>query len=171
MDYAEYMRFFFALMFVIGLIGGAALLARRFGLAPGAPTGGRASKKRLEVVEAISLDPKRRLMIIRRDDKEHLVILGADKETVVETGFDAPAENIAAEPSPAPAQVATDETALAVDGAAEKPSEDDDVFARLRKVAELMNEQRAQSLRTGRIKSEQPARRKSANRKIAGGRA
>lgn len=142
MEYADYMRFFFALMFVVGLIGGVALLAKRFGLAPGAATGGRATKKRLEIVESLNLDTKRRMVIVRRDDREHLVLLGVDGETLVETSFDRPVQ--------LPAQVAHAETLPTETTAttSSKPSEDDDIFARLRKVAELMNEKRALALRT-----------------------
>jgi len=93
MDYVDYMRFVFALIFVVGLIGGAAILARRFGLAPGAATGGRAAQKRLEIVETLMLDPKRRLLIIRRDDQQHLIVLGTESEMVVEQGFTAPASS------------------------------------------------------------------------------
>ncbi|CDO58502.1 hypothetical protein BN1012_Phect288 [Candidatus Phaeomarinobacter ectocarpi] len=167
MEYADYMRFFFALMFVVGLIGGVALLAKRFGLAPGTATGGRASKKRLEIVESLNLDTKRRMVIIRRDDREHLVLLGVDSETLVETSFDRPAQ--------LPVEVAHAETlpTQTTPTTSSKPSEDDDIFARLRKVAELMNEKRALALRTGRASSTaEPttSARHDALRKVAGDR-
>jgi flagellar protein FliO/FliZ len=79
---AEYAQFVLALLFVLGLIGGAALLARRLGLATAvAPTGAR---RRLAVVESIPLDGRRRLLLLRRDSTEHLVILGPSTEVVVE---------------------------------------------------------------------------------------
>ena len=164
MEYADYMRFFFALMFVVGLIGGTAVLARRFGLAPGAATGGRSSKKRLEIVESLTLDTKRRMVIVRRDNQEHLILLGTDSETIVETAIERPAQ--------LPVEVTAAEAAVSTPPAA-KPSEDDDIFARLRKVAELMNEKRAQSLRTGRPATQTPERAEAtgtALRKIAGDR-
>lgn len=135
MEPADYLRFLFALVFVIGLIGGTAWLARRFGIAPGAATGGARTARRLEIVESLALDPKRRMMIVRRDGTEHLILLGDGRETVVENGFAAPV-GLAA-PAPATtAQAAHSEADAA-------PHADDDVFARLRKVAELMNERRA----------------------------
>jgi hypothetical protein len=36
------------------------------------------------------VDAKRRLVLIRRDNKEHLVILGADRELLIESGTTAP---------------------------------------------------------------------------------
>jgi len=164
MEYADYMRFFFALMFVVGLIGGTAVLARRFGLAPGSATGGRASKKRLEIVESLTLDTKRRMVIVRRDNQEHLILLGTEAETVVETAFERPAQ--------LPVEVQAVQTP-ATSAPATKPNDDDDIFARLRKVAELMNEKRAQSLRTGRPTTQTPARAEATStalRKIAGDR-
>ena len=143
MEYADYMRFAFALMFVVGLIGGTAMLARKFGFAPGAATGGRATQKRLEIVENLPLDPKRRLLIIRRDNTEHLVLLGGETETILETGIAPPAHLHAQVDAALPEETSHHQ-------APAQPTEDDDVFARLRKVAELMNEKRALSLRTGR---------------------
>lgn len=156
MEYADYLRFVFALLFVVSLIGGTAMLARRFGLAPGAATGNRNTQKRLEIVETLALDPKRRVVIIRRDGVQHLILLGADKEQVIEQSFTAPAQ------LPVTTEDATETEALGTAAATvSPPSDDDDVFARLRKVAELMNEKRALALRTGH----------SAPHKAAGGRA
>jgi flagellar protein FliO/FliZ len=38
-------------------------------------------------VEALSIDARRRLVIIRRDDREHLILLGPESEQVIETGI------------------------------------------------------------------------------------
>ena len=74
MNPTDYLQFVLALLFVLGLIGLAAMLARRFGLAPTVrPDRG---PRRLAVVESIALDGKRRLLLLRRDGVEHLVILG-----------------------------------------------------------------------------------------------
>lgn len=82
MSAVDYSQFILSLLFVLGLIGVAAFLARRFGLAQTAkPAGGR---RRLATVETLALDGKRRLLLVRRDDVEHLVILGPSSETVVE---------------------------------------------------------------------------------------
>lgn len=86
MEWAGYIRFVLALMVVLGLIGALAWAARRWGLA-GVQTGKRDRSERLEVVEALSIDARRRLVLIRRDDREHLILLGQDSERVIETGI------------------------------------------------------------------------------------
>ena len=89
----DYLRFLLALAFVLALIVVAAWVVRRAGLA-GQPVTMRGRQRRLAVVEALPLDAKRRLVLLRRDDAEHLVILGPTAETVVETGIAAPAGSI-----------------------------------------------------------------------------
>lgn len=87
MDTLAYLRFPLALVFVLALILLAALALRRFGwLSVGPSRDGR----RLQLVEALPLDPKRRLVLIRRDEVEHLVILAPDGGLVIERGFPAP---------------------------------------------------------------------------------
>ncbi len=86
MDLDAYLRFVFALAFVIALIGLLAFAMKRYGL------GGRMMRKvggrrRLSVVEMMPLDGKRRLVLVRRDDREHLLVVGATGETVVERGI------------------------------------------------------------------------------------
>jgi len=87
MDYGTYLQAAMALVFVVGLIGLVSVLARRAGL--GFPmTANRAGNARhLEVVEVIPVDGRRRLVLIRRDETFHLLLLGANSETVVETGI------------------------------------------------------------------------------------
>jgi len=89
-DFGGYLRFLFALLFVLGLIWALAMVARRTGL--GFPTAAlkAARNRRLGVVEATPLDGRRRMALIRRDDVEHLVILSPTGETVVETGIKPP---------------------------------------------------------------------------------
>ncbi len=89
MDLDAYLRFIFALAFVIALIGMLAFAMKRYG------QGGRMMRKvggrrRLSVVEMTPLDGKRRLVLIRRDDREHLLVVGATGETVVECGIPVP---------------------------------------------------------------------------------
>ena len=95
MPAGNYLQAVIALVFVLALIGGIALLARRFGF--GLPTpalGGR--NRRVAIVETAMLDAKRRLVLVRRDSTEHLILLGPASETVVEGGIAAPP------PPPAP---------------------------------------------------------------------
>ena len=49
-----------------------------------------ANKKRLGIVEVLQVDGKRRLVLLRRDGTEHLVMLGANGETVIESGIESP---------------------------------------------------------------------------------
>lgn len=44
-------------------------------------------EKRLGVVETAQVDANRRLCLIRRDDVEHLLIIGGPVDVVVETGI------------------------------------------------------------------------------------
>lgn len=88
MEFDTYLRFLLALVFVLGLIAALTWAARRFGFGGGInPLKGRAS--RLGVVETLALDARRRLVLVRRDDHEHLLILGPTGETVVEGGIPA----------------------------------------------------------------------------------
>lgn len=90
-DVTDYLRFVFALLFVLGLIAALALAGKRFGFGNRGPTL-RGSTKRLAIVETMALDPKRRLVLVRRDGTEHLLLLGASGEQVVETGIAPPAD-------------------------------------------------------------------------------
>ena len=103
MELDGYVRFLLALVFVLGLIGLLTWFARRLGLGGRiTPTKGR--QQRIGVTAAIALDGRRRLVLLRRDDVEHLVILGPNTETVVETGIPAPAPDsvVATEPERRP---------------------------------------------------------------------
>jgi flagellar protein FliO/FliZ len=83
MELSAYYRFVAALIFVLGIIGIFALVARR--IIPGARNiNRRGSKRRLSVVEVVPVDTKRRLVLLRRDDTEHLVMLGPQGDTVIE---------------------------------------------------------------------------------------
>ncbi len=90
MDIDVYLRFLLALVFVLALIGILAWAARRFGL--GVRTlPNRNRTRRLAIVEVAAVDSKRRLVLVRRDDKEHLVLLGANSELLIEPGIAVPA--------------------------------------------------------------------------------
>jgi len=88
MEIIDMMRYFGALLLVLALVGGAGLLARRFGV-PGVTRA--VADKRLAIVETLMIGPRQRLFILRRDDVEHLVLSGPDGATVLETGIPAKA--------------------------------------------------------------------------------
>src|SRR6056297_1150283 len=83
----SYLRFVLALVFVLALIGLAAWLVRRLGLGGAMAPRGR---RRLAIVEVLPLDARRRLVLLRCDDTEHLVLLGATTEAVVQAGIRRP---------------------------------------------------------------------------------
>lgn len=74
MDPTTYLRFAIALALVLALIAGAAWIVRRLGLVGIAPAarGGR----RLSLVESLAVDTKRRLVLVKHDQDEHLILLG-----------------------------------------------------------------------------------------------
>jgi len=84
-----YTRFVLALVAILVLLGLLAWLGRRFGLAGRPASGG---KRRLAVVEIAPIDGKRRLVLLRRDRTEHLVLLGPDSAIVAESGIIDPIE-------------------------------------------------------------------------------
>lgn len=81
MSWAGYLQFALALGFVLALIGVVAVLARRFGLGYAPRTQGA---RRLAIGEAIALDARHRLVLVRRDEVEHLLVLGPTAVTLVE---------------------------------------------------------------------------------------
>lgn len=93
---AGLMKFVGALLFVLALMLGLSLIMRRVnagnGLANG--LGLAASRRRLKIIETLPLSARHRLVLIKRDDTEHLVILGPAGETVVEGGIVPPAPSI-----------------------------------------------------------------------------
>ncbi|MDH3241506.1 MAG: flagellar biosynthetic protein FliO [Alphaproteobacteria bacterium] len=86
MDLANYVQFILALIFVLALIGLLAWAYRRFALGQKLPMVPRRSG-RLDIVEFRNIDAKRRLVLIRRDEIEHLILLGPNSETVIEAGI------------------------------------------------------------------------------------
>lgn len=85
----EYVRFLLALLFVLGLIGLLAFVLRRFGMGAVrvSPAHRRSSERRLAVVEVASVDARRRLVLVRRDDTEHLILLGQTADLLIERGI------------------------------------------------------------------------------------
>ena len=82
MGFLDFLRAVLALSLTLGLIGLTAWAARRY--APGllarlqGASAGR--RRRLEVLETLVLDPARRLVIVRVDDEERLLLLGEGRD-------------------------------------------------------------------------------------------
>lgn len=99
------MRMFGALAIVLGLLAGALWAVRRFDIRlPGRLGAGGAPDKRLEVVERLTVDQKRSLLLVRRDNVEHLVLMAPEGNVVLhEARTDAPALRLIDTPAPKPA--------------------------------------------------------------------
>lgn len=79
------LKTFFAFAFVMALMLGFAWFLKRVGLGGQSMLPG--GKRRLKVVEFLPLDAKRKLVLVRRDNRDHLLVLGPAGETVVEAGI------------------------------------------------------------------------------------
>jgi flagellar protein FliO/FliZ len=79
-------KFFIAFAVVLALIGLTAWLVRRFG---SNRLGGaaRGRQPRLAVIDAATVDGRRRLVLIRRDNIEHLLMIGGPTDLVVEANI------------------------------------------------------------------------------------
>src|SRR6202167_1001569 len=78
------LTFFFAFVAVLALIGAAAWRVRRFaGNRLGTNTN-RGRAPRLAVIDAAAVDGRRRLVLVRRDNIEHLLMIGGPTDIVVE---------------------------------------------------------------------------------------
>lgn len=81
MELHDYLRFIGALVLVVGLILALTWAIRRFGPQTFGGQGG--NQRRLALIESLALDAKHRLVLIRWDEREHLVVLGGPG-TVIE---------------------------------------------------------------------------------------
>jgi hypothetical protein len=81
------LQFFLAFIVVLGLIGIAAWLVRRLGAGRLGGVGMRGRQPRLAVVDYASVDGRRRLILVRRDNVEHLVMIGGPSDIVVESNI------------------------------------------------------------------------------------
>ena len=83
MEFVPYLQYIMALVVVLGLIAILTVAARKFGMVPKADKH-LSDKKRLGVTNVISIDAKRRLVLVRRDNQEHLLLLGPERDLVIE---------------------------------------------------------------------------------------
>ena len=77
--------FFFAFVAVLALIGVAAWLVRRFATNRLGANTNRGRMPRLAVIDASAVDGRRRLVLVRRDNVEHLIMIGGPTDIVVES--------------------------------------------------------------------------------------
>ena len=83
---------------------------------------GRTSDRRLQVIESATVDGKRKVMIVRRDNVEHVIMTGGPQDLVIESGIAVPEAQPARRPAARPA-------AAAASAAPSKPAEPADIAA------------------------------------------
>lgn len=76
--------FIVAFIVVLALIGVAAWLVRRFATTRLGANTQRGRMPRLAVIDAAAVDGRRRLVLVRRDNVEHLLMIGGPTDIVVE---------------------------------------------------------------------------------------
>jgi len=77
-------RFVVAFVIVLALIGATFWLIRRFGGTRVGAAAQRGRQPRLAVIDAAPVDGRRRLVLVRRDNVEHLLMIGGPSDIVVE---------------------------------------------------------------------------------------
>jgi len=103
MDILDWVRAVVALIATLGLIGLAAIAARRLGMLQGMAAG---QVRRMRVTERLMLDPRRSVVIVRIDSEEHVLLLSPFGERKLAEIANPPAlaeeqaAPLAAEPAP-----------------------------------------------------------------------
>ena len=90
MEFETYLRFILVLVFVLGLVFLLGWILRRSGIGGKTVMG---KNRRLGVVESAFLGPKHRLVLVRRDAVEHLVLIGPTSSILVESGISGAGES------------------------------------------------------------------------------
>lgn len=89
MNLGDYLQFVIALALVLALIAVLAWLAKRAGYGGGLAQTIKlpAERRRLAVVEVLPLDPRRKLVLLRAGEREHLLLLnhGQGPDLVVDS--------------------------------------------------------------------------------------
>jgi hypothetical protein len=87
--------FYMFMLVLLAVAVGACVFVLRGYLAGSLPTTmlfGPRPERRLAVIDQANVDGRRRLLLIRRDDVEHLIMTGGPVDVVIETGIGAPAQ-------------------------------------------------------------------------------
>ncbi len=92
-------RFVVAFVIVLALIAATFWLIRRFGATRVGTAAQRGRQPRLAVIDAAPVDGRRRLVLVRRDNVEHLLMIGGPSDIVVEQNI------VRAVPVPSPRDV------------------------------------------------------------------
>ena len=90
MDSSQYLQLILAFILVMGLMGLLSIILRKMNAYQSGMTG---KSNRLKIVEQRMIDTKHKAVILRCDNKDHLVIISQNGNTVtVETGITPPKE-------------------------------------------------------------------------------
>lgn len=82
MSFLDFARAILGLAFTLGLIGLAAWALRRYAPQMMARLQAQRGERRLKVIETLVLDPARRLVLVRVDQEERLLLLGEGRELI-----------------------------------------------------------------------------------------
>ncbi|MGI9480103.1 MAG: flagellar biosynthetic protein FliO [Hyphomicrobiaceae bacterium] len=91
----DILSWLFFIVFIAGLIVVGGLLLKGYLAQDGAGSSfagtffGPKPDKRLDVVDQANVDGRRRLVLVRRDDVEHLIMTGGPVDVVIETNIEA----------------------------------------------------------------------------------
>jgi flagellar protein FliO/FliZ len=80
----DYIRFILSLAFVLALMGLLSYIVRRTGLGAATPL---KRSRRLEIIETKMIDPRHKLSLIQCDNRQYLIILGPDGQTVIDANI------------------------------------------------------------------------------------
>src|SRR5262245_8094626 len=84
-EWSIWVNFFLAFLVCLGLMGGLYYAVRRFGSgALSVGTRARGRQPRLALIDTAIVDTRRRLVLIRRDNVEHLIMIGGPTDVVIE---------------------------------------------------------------------------------------
>ncbi len=86
MSFLDLLRGVLSLAITLGLIGLAAWGVRRYAPQLMARLNAQKGERRMQVVETLVLDPARRLVLVRVDTEERLILLGEGKELIEPRG-------------------------------------------------------------------------------------
>jgi flagellar protein FliO/FliZ len=80
-DLSVPVKFLIAFVVALAMLGVVGYLMRRF-------SGPRGRQPRLAVINAASVDGRRQLVLVRRDNMEHLLLIGGPTDVVIESNID-----------------------------------------------------------------------------------
>ena len=100
------LRFVVALAVVLALIAVTGWVGRRY-MGAGRLAGFTGKRRRLALVETLQIDGRTRVLLVRRDAAEHLIMVGGAGAVVIETGIVPPPAFAAAVDAVNPASTGT----------------------------------------------------------------